>query len=27
LIEDTLDRLAAHVATHIDLDRILTLSG
>jgi adenosylcobyric acid synthase len=27
LIEDTLDRLAAHVAAHIDLDRILTLSG
>jgi adenosylcobyric acid synthase len=26
LIEDTLDRLAAHIATHIDLDRILSLS-
>jgi adenosylcobyric acid synthase len=27
LIEDTLDRLAAHVAAHIDLDRLLSLSG
>ena len=26
LIEDKLDRLAAHIATHIDLDRILSLS-
>ncbi|HEY2186558.1 MAG TPA: cobyric acid synthase [Xanthobacteraceae bacterium] len=26
LIEDTLDRLAAHVAAHVDLDRILSLA-
>ena len=26
LIEDTLDRLAAHLAAHIDLDRLLRLS-
>ena len=26
LVDDTLDRLAAHLAAHIDLDRLLTLS-
>jgi len=26
LLEDTLDRLAAHIATHVDLDRLLSLS-
>jgi adenosylcobyric acid synthase len=26
LVEDTLDRLAAHLAAHLDLDRLLTLS-
>jgi adenosylcobyric acid synthase len=26
MIEDTLDRLAAHLAAHIDLDRLLTLA-
>jgi len=26
LIEDTLDRLAAHVAAHVDLDRLLSLA-
>jgi adenosylcobyric acid synthase len=26
LIEDTLDRLAAHLAANIDIDRLLTLS-
>jgi len=26
LIEETLDKLAAHLATHIDVDRLLTLS-
>jgi adenosylcobyric acid synthase len=26
LIEDTLDRLAAHIAAHVDLDRLLTLA-
>jgi adenosylcobyric acid synthase len=26
LIEQTLDRLAAHLAQHIDLDRLLSLS-
>jgi adenosylcobyric acid synthase len=26
LIDDTLDRLAAHIAAHVDLDRLLTLS-
>jgi hypothetical protein len=26
LIESTLDRLAAHLAAHIDLDRLLKLS-
>jgi adenosylcobyric acid synthase len=26
LIEETLDRLAAHLATHIDVGRLLTLS-
>jgi adenosylcobyric acid synthase len=26
LVEDTLDRLAAHIAAHIDLDRLLSLS-
>jgi adenosylcobyric acid synthase len=26
LIESTLDRLAAHIAQHVDLDRLLSLS-
>jgi len=26
LVEDTLDRLAAHIAAHVDLDRLLSLS-
>jgi adenosylcobyric acid synthase len=26
LIEDTLDRLAAHIAAHVDLDRLLSLA-
>jgi len=26
LIEDTLDRLAVHLAAHVDLDRVLALS-
>jgi hypothetical protein len=26
LIDETLDRLAAHLAAHIDLDRLLSLS-
>ena len=26
LVEDTLDRLAAHLAAHVDLDRLLSLS-
>ena len=26
LVEDTLDRLAAHIAGHVDLDRLMTLS-
>jgi adenosylcobyric acid synthase len=26
LIEDTLDRLASHIAGHVDLDRLLNLS-
>ncbi len=26
LVEDTLDRLAAHLAKHIDLDRLLALA-
>jgi len=26
LIEDTLDRLAAHIAAHVDLDRVLSLA-
>jgi adenosylcobyric acid synthase len=25
-VEDTLDRLAAHIAGHVDLDRLLSLS-
>jgi adenosylcobyric acid synthase len=27
VIEDTLDRLAAHIAAHVDLDRLLRLSS
>jgi adenosylcobyric acid synthase len=27
LIEDTLDRLAAHLATHVDLDRLMALAS
>ncbi len=26
LVEDTLDRLAAHIAAHVDLDRLMRLS-
>jgi adenosylcobyric acid synthase len=26
LVDDTLDRLATHLAAHVDLDRLLTLS-
>jgi adenosylcobyric acid synthase len=26
LVEQTLDRLAAHIAAHVDLDRLLSLS-
>jgi hypothetical protein len=26
LVDETLDRLAAHLAAHIDLDRLLSLS-